>query len=122
MWRAETGPDLWGTWLPSAILTGIGVGMAMPSLSSAAVRSLPQNRYAVGSAVNQTIRTIGSVFGVALAIALLGDLSPASLLDSFDRVWALMIACALFAGAISLTLRNPSVERVIEEVTVTVPA
>lgn len=118
MWRAETDPNLWGVWLPSAILTGVGVGMAMPSLSSAAVRSLPQNRYAVGSAVNQTIRTIGSVFGVALAIALLGNLAPASVLDSFDRVWALMIGCALFAGAISLTLRNPSVERVIEEVPV----
>lgn len=115
MLRAETGPDLWGTWLPSAVLTGIGVGLAMPSLSSAAVRSLPQNRYAVGSAVNQTIRTIGSVFGVAIAVALLGTINPAEALDSFDKVWWLMIVCSLLAGAISLTLRNPAApERIVE--------
>lgn len=115
LWRAETDPDLWGTWLPSAILTGIGVGMAMPSLSSAAVRSLPQNRYAVGSAVNQTIRTIGSVFGVALAIALLGNLSPDNLVHAFDEIWLLMIVCALVAGTVSLALRSPAVEPIAEE-------
>jgi hypothetical protein len=90
----------------------------MPSLSSAAVRSLPQNRYAVGSAVNQTIRTIATVFGVAIAIVLLGDLKPSGLLDSFDRVWGLMIACALIAGVVALFLRQPAVEPVIEEVSV----
>lgn len=114
MWRAEVDPNLWGAWIPSAILTGVGVGLAMPSLSSAAVRSLPQNRYAVGSAVNQTIRTIGSVFGVALAIALLGDLRPAEVLDAFDRVWVLMIGCSLLAGVVSLTLRRPAAERAVE--------
>lgn len=118
LWRAETDPNLWGTWLPSAILTGIGVGLAMPSLSSAAVRSLPQNRYAVGSAVNQTIRTVGSVFGVAIAVALMGDLTPDGMLQSFDRVWALMIGCALLAGVVSLLLKNPVMARGVEEVLV----
>ena len=113
LWLAEADPNLWGVWLPSAILTGIGVGLAMPSLSSAAVRGLPQNRYAVGSAVNQTIRTIGTVLGVAFAVALLGDLSPDELLESFDRVWLLMIAGALIAGVVSLTLRTPGVGRVV---------
>jgi EmrB/QacA subfamily drug resistance transporter len=105
---AETDPNLWAVWVPSALLTGVGVGLAMPSLSSAAVRSLPQNRYAVGSAVNQTIRTIGSVFGVALAIALLGTINPANILDHFERVWLLIMISALVAGAVSLTLQNPS--------------
>jgi EmrB/QacA subfamily drug resistance transporter len=103
----EVEPNLWGVWVPSALLTGTGVGLAMPSLSSAAVRSLPPNRYAVGSAVNQTIRTIGSVFGVALAVALLGQLTPAEVLDAFDRVWLLMVAGALTAGIVSLFLRQP---------------
>lgn len=116
---AENDANLWGAWMPSAILTGVGVGLAMPSLSSAAVRGLPQSRYAVGSAVNQTIRTIASVFGVAIAIVLLGDLTPSGLLDSFDRVWALMITCALIAGAVSLFLKNPMAERPVTEVPVT---
>jgi EmrB/QacA subfamily drug resistance transporter len=118
MWRAEVDPNLWGVWVPAALMTGIGVGLAMPSLSSAAVRSLPQNRYAVGSAVNQTIRTIGSVLGVALAIALLGTLKPGDQLGEFDRVWILMIGTALCAGVVSLSLRNPARQKeviVIEE-------
>jgi len=114
LWRAEVDPNLWGAWLPSAIMTGIGVGLAMPSLSSAAVRGLPQHRYAVGSAVNQTIRTLGSVFGVAIAVALMGDLTPDGMLRAFDKVWALMICGGLFAGAISITLQNPTVERARE--------
>jgi EmrB/QacA subfamily drug resistance transporter len=105
---AEVDPNPWGVWVPSALLTGIGVGLAMPSLSSAAVRGLPQNRYAVGSAVNQTIRTIGSVFGVALAVALLGQITPAEVLEAFDRVWLLMVCGALTAGILSLFLRQPS--------------
>jgi MFS family permease len=118
VWRAEVDPNLWGVWIPSALLTGVGVGLAMPSLSSAAVRSLPQNRYAVGSAVNQTIRTIGSVLGVALAIALLGTLRPGDQLTEFNKVWALMISTALFAGLVSLSLRTPTAQKqvtVIEE-------
>ena len=118
VWRAEVDPNLWGVWIPSALLTGVGVGLAMPSLSSAAVRSLPQNRYAVGSAVNQTIRTIGSVLGVALAIALLGTLKPGDQLTEFNKVWALMISTALFAGLVSLSLRTPTPQKqvtVIEE-------
>jgi EmrB/QacA subfamily drug resistance transporter len=106
---AEAEPDLWGVWIPSALLTGAGVGLAMPSLSSAAVRGLPPNRYAVGSAVNQTIRTIGSVFGVALAVALLGQPTPAELLEAFNSVWMLMIAGAGIAGIVSLFLRQPSI-------------
>lgn len=124
MWRAEVDPNLWGVWVPSALMTGVGVGLAMPSLSSAAVRSLPQNRYAVGSAVNQTIRTIGSVLGVALAIALLGTLKPGEQLGEFDRVWVLMISTALFAGFVSLALRNPTRLRqvtVFEEGVATAP-
>jgi len=105
---AETDPDFIRVWIPSALLTGFGVGLAMPSLSSAAVRGLPPNRYAVGSAVNQTIRTIGSVFGVALAVAILGQPTPEEVLEAFDRIWLLLIAGAAVAGMVSLFLRQPT--------------
>jgi EmrB/QacA subfamily drug resistance transporter len=59
------------TWLPGGMLTGIGVGMVLPSLSAAAVAQLPPARFGIGSAVNQAVRQIGSVLGVALAIVVL---------------------------------------------------
>lgn len=59
-------------WLPGMLLSGVGVGMVMPSLAGAAVSYLPAEHYAVGSAINQAIRQIGSVMGVALTVLLLG--------------------------------------------------
>ena len=60
-------------WLPSQLLTGIGVGLALPSLSGAAVASLGPAHFGAGSAVNQAMRQFGSVVGVALTVVLLGD-------------------------------------------------
>ena len=47
-------------------MSGISVGLVLPSLSAAAVSRLPAQHYAVGSAVNQATRQIGSVIGVAI--------------------------------------------------------
>jgi predicted MFS family arabinose efflux permease len=54
------------------LLSGIGVGLVMPALSGAAVSRLPPDHYAVGSAVNQATRQIGSVIGVAVTVLLIG--------------------------------------------------
>jgi len=80
-------------WLPGLLMTGISVGMVLPSLSAAAVNHLPPDQYAVGSAVNQATRQIGSVIGVALTVLLLGhgELTHASFVP-------------LYLGHISLAL------------------
>ncbi len=65
-------PDYMRAWLPGALLIGLGVGMVMPSLSAAAVAHLPPAKFGVGSAVNQAVRQMGSVFGVALTVAVAG--------------------------------------------------
>jgi EmrB/QacA subfamily drug resistance transporter len=65
-------PDYLHQWLPGLMMTGVGVGLVLPSLSAAAVSKLPAEQYAVGSAVNQATRQIGSVLGVAFTVLLLG--------------------------------------------------
>lgn len=57
-------------WLPGMLLSGIAVGMVLPSLSGAAVSHLPSEDYAVGGAINQAIRQVGSVIGVAITVLL----------------------------------------------------
>ena len=52
-------------WLPGLFLSGIGVGIVLPSLSGPAFNRLPAEQYAVGSSVNQAIPQIGSVLGGA---------------------------------------------------------
>lgn len=66
-------PAYWSRWLPGLALSGIAVGMVLPSVSAAAVSQLPANQFAVGSAVNQSVRQIGSVVGVALIVMMVGS-------------------------------------------------
>jgi len=59
-------------WLPATLITGLGIGLTFPVLSAAAVSSLHPERFAVGSAVNQTARQVGGAFGIALLVVILG--------------------------------------------------
>jgi len=87
-------------WLPGLLMSGAAVGLVLPSLSAAAVSRLPPAHYAVGSAVNQATRQIGSVLGVALAVALLGHATLAR--ADFNRLYSLHIALALLTGLLCL--------------------
>jgi MFS family permease len=69
----ESAPNFLLLWLPTAILTGAGVGMILPSLSSSATFDLPPTRYSTGSGVNNSIRQLGSVFGIAFAVLCVGS-------------------------------------------------
>lgn len=87
-------------WLPGLVMSGIAVGLVLPSLSAAAVNRLPVAHYAVGSAVNQATRQIGSVLGVALTVALLGN--AALQREDFDALYLLHGALALLTGLLCL--------------------
>jgi EmrB/QacA subfamily drug resistance transporter len=119
VWRVlgtDLNREIWDLWIPSLLLTGVGVGLTLPTLSSAAVHGLAPNRFAVGSAVNQTVRQIGSVLGVALVIALLGSPSPAELLSAFDRIFWLLAAGGVATAVFSLAINTrPRTQPVPEE-------
>lgn len=85
-------------WLPGLLLSGVGVGMVLPSLSAAAVNQLPAQHYAVGSAVNQATRQIGSVLGVAITVVLIGH--GAVQHADFQQVYALHVALALLTAVL----------------------
>ncbi|GAA0744394.1 DHA2 family efflux MFS transporter permease subunit [Ideonella azotifigens] len=91
-------------WLPGLFLSGAGVGLVMPSLSGAAVSKLPAAHYAVGSAVNQAVRQIGAVIGVAITVLLLGH--GALQRHDFDAVYALHIGLALLTAVLCLGVRT----------------
>jgi EmrB/QacA subfamily drug resistance transporter len=98
--RAGVEPDYLGTWLPGLMLTGTAVGMVLPSLSGAAVARLAPTRFGIGSAVNQAVRQIGSVLGVAATIALVGHASPQ--LADFRDLYAAHVALALLTALLCL--------------------
>lgn len=99
-----TEPAYLTQWLPGALLSGMGVGMVLPSLSGAAVSHLPAAHYAVGSAINQAIRQIGSVMGVALTVLLLGG--TALQRTDFNAVYLCHMSLALLTAALCLPVKT----------------
>lgn len=94
-------------YLPSMLLTGVGVAMCLPQLSSVVAQALPANRIGVGGAVLQAVRQFGGTFGVALAVALVaGATSAADALEGFERIWWLIVAGGLATSVLALPLRT----------------
>jgi len=99
-------PDWLGLWLPGSLLTGIGIGLAFPTLGSAAVRDVPVDRFATASAVNAAFRQVGAVLGTAILVAIVGE--PASLgeaLSVSDGAFLFAALASLVSGAVVLGLR-----------------
>lgn len=93
-------PDYLHQWLPGVVMSGIGVGLVLPSLSGAAVNRLPADQYAVGSAVNQATRQIGSVLGVAITVLMLGHAGVQR--ADFTPFYALHVGLALLTALLCL--------------------
>jgi hypothetical protein len=75
------------------VLTGIGVGLALPTLMGTAAGSLPPSSFATGSGVVNMIRQTGMAIGVAVLVALVGTAAtPEGQLLAFERAWWLMAA------------------------------
>jgi EmrB/QacA subfamily drug resistance transporter len=107
-YRAGTDAHYLSVWLPGMLLTGLGVGMVLPSLSGAAVHSLGPNRFGVGIAVNTAVRQLGSVFGVAATVLLVGGKGVG--LQDFHTLYELLIVGGLLTGACCLMVNTrPSV-------------
>ncbi len=98
LWVPGLTPNYLHHWLPGLVMSGIAVGLVLPSLSAAAVSRLPVQHYAVGSAVNQATRQIGSVLGVAITVALLGH--AALQRGDFNTLYLIHGALALLTGVL----------------------
>ena len=97
-------PDYAGSMLGGMLLTGIGVGLTLPTLMATAAGSLPPHSFATGSAAVNMIRQIGLAVGVAVLVVVLGAPgTPAQRLAGFQRGWWVAAAVAV-AGVIPALL------------------
>jgi EmrB/QacA subfamily drug resistance transporter len=95
--------------LGGMILTGIGVGLTLPTMMATAASSLPPPSFATGSAVVNMIRQTGLALGVAILVAILGThvhRSPATL-AAFRHGWWVAAAISL-AGIVPALALLPS--------------
>jgi len=93
-------PDFLGQWLPGIVILGIGAGLSFPTLSGAAVGSVPGSRFAVATSLNSVARQLGATLGVAILTAILANPSAVDPLRAFQQGWRFGGACFL-AGAIA---------------------
>jgi EmrB/QacA subfamily drug resistance transporter len=106
-WALDIGvrPDYLGQALGGMLLTGIGVGLTLPTMMATGASSLPPTSFATGSAVINMFRQIGLAIGVAVLIAVLGSpRSPAAALTAYQRGWVVVAVISLVAAAAGLLL------------------
>ena len=97
--------------LGGMILTGIGVGLTLPTMMATASSSLPAPSFATGSAVVNMIRQTGLALGVAVLVAVLGTTTHrgADELEAFRHGWWVIAGIALVGIVPALTLlRRPA--------------
>ena len=75
--------------LGGMILTGVGVGLTLPTMMATAASSLPSQSFATGSAVINMIRQTGLALGVAILVAVLGSTTghSSAALEAFRHGW-----------------------------------
>ncbi len=93
-WRLslELTPDYPAHMLPGMLMTGVGVGLTLPTLVSAAVSAVPPARFATGSGIVTMARHLGTPAGGAQELI------------SFGHGFVLIGCLAAAAGAASLLL------------------
>lgn len=97
LWRAQSSASYAAELLPGLMVTGIGVGLSLAPLSSAAAASLPPTRFATGAAVLAMSRQIGTVLGIAVFVAVLGTSSPGAV-AAFHGGWRFMIVASALSA------------------------
>jgi MFS family permease len=94
--------------LPSMLLTGMGVGLTLPTLISASATALPPARFGTGSALVNMGRQVASALGVALFVTILG--APATSADAvvaFRHMWLCIAAASVLAAVTAAFVRRP---------------
>jgi len=111
--RASATPDYLGTYLPAIFLTGFGVSLCLPQLSSVSVQGLPKDSFGAGSAVNQAVRNLGSTLGVALVIAFTSQAASNDAIVGFRDIWWLLVTSGAIVSGLCLLLPRPAAAPVV---------
>ncbi|MEO7068951.1 MAG: MFS transporter [Nostocoides sp.] len=104
--RVGTEPAFLREWLPGQVLSGLGAGICLPLLGSAALAALPGGGFGTASAVVSSARQIGGVLGISVLVVVVGAPTPANAVAVFRDGWRLSVACFVLCALLVLFLGN----------------
>jgi hypothetical protein len=90
--------------LPAWFLIGIGFGFSLPTIIGSATTDLPAKLSATGSAVVNSGRQIGGVFGTAILVVILGKAATAGVPTQYYHLWWVAAATCAASAVTSLGL------------------
>jgi MFS family permease len=98
--------DYWAGMLPGQMMTGLGVGLILPTLSALVGSALPAHQWGSGSSLINTARQGGSVLGVALLVSVIGTHTTGRPedLDALRAGWLLLASTAAVAAGFAAAL------------------
>ena len=93
----------WTVMLPGLLVLGIGIGLANPAVTFAALGVVPATRSGMASGVNNTFRQVGiAVLGTLLPARIDGD--PAAFATALDQILLISAGAATAGAALAATL------------------
>nr|WP_255426528.1 MFS transporter [Pseudonocardia sp. C8] len=101
-----TTQDYWAGVLPGQLMTGLGVGLILPTLSALVGSALPARQWGSGSSLINTARQGGSVLGVALLVSVIGTHTTGhpDELGALRAGWLLLAISAVVAAGFAAVL------------------
>jgi len=93
-----------GAILPGWIVIGIGFGFSMPTIIGSAAHDLPPALSATGSAVVNSGRQVGGVFGASLLVVILGQAEVTGDPSRFYDLWWVATGLCAAAAVVSVAL------------------
>jgi EmrB/QacA subfamily drug resistance transporter len=106
-WKLGARPEFLSGLLPGLLLSGAGAGMALPTLTSTGLATVPAARFATGSAVLNMFRQVGTVLGIAILVAIIDSVAPGAMSSGFDRGWEATAIAALAAAGLGAMASVP---------------
>jgi EmrB/QacA subfamily drug resistance transporter len=100
--------DYVGEWLPGSLLFGAGSVAALTALFGAAMASVPERQFALGTGINSAIRQVGGALGVALVFAIVGIPTFTNALQLRHHAWDAAVAAFFLAAMSSMLLPRKS--------------
>jgi EmrB/QacA subfamily drug resistance transporter len=100
-------------YLAPLIIAGVGVSMAIPTASAAALNVVGPGSLGKASAIYNTLRQFGAVFGVAIGTAIFnshGSLAgPAAVTSGYRPAMAAAAGCSVLGAVVAVAVRGRAV-------------